>query len=93
MGTIHSVLRRAESICSRRKVSAVSDRSDTSDRADVSGEESPGVLSDDQPPESPVDVLDADDSSVTKSMPWLKVRIYTPLRHLKLFDIYLLYLG
>lgn len=40
---------------------------------DVSGEESPGVLSDDQPPESPSDSNEADDTS--KNMPWLKVGI------------------
>ncbi|XP_050045385.1 protein unc-80 homolog [Dermacentor andersoni] len=67
-------LRRTESIKSRRKVSAVSDRSDTSERADVSGEESPGVLSDEPAPESPVDLLDADDATIIATrMPWLKV--------------------
>ncbi|XP_067144484.1 protein unc-80 homolog isoform X1 [Centruroides vittatus] len=65
-------LRRTESIHSRRKVSAISDRSDTSERADVSGDESPGVLSDDQPPESPVDLIDAN-GSIGKNFPWLKV--------------------
>ncbi|OQR76167.1 protein unc-80-like, partial [Tropilaelaps mercedesae] len=59
------ILKRTESIKSQslsqsqrqqRKVSAVSDRSDTSERADISGgEESPGVLSDDQPPDSPAE--------------------------------------
>ncbi|XP_064455968.1 protein unc-80 homolog isoform X2 [Ornithodoros turicata] len=68
-------LRRTESIKSRRKVSAVSDRSDTSERADVSGEESPGVLSDEQAPESPVDLLECDDAIITKKMPWLKVTV------------------
>ncbi|XP_022249198.1 protein unc-80 homolog isoform X2 [Limulus polyphemus] len=70
-----SYLKRTESIHSRRKVSAVSDRSDTSERADVSGEESPGVLSDEQAPESPNDVLESDDVSLTKNMPWLKVLV------------------
>ncbi|GIX99042.1 protein unc-80 homolog [Caerostris extrusa] len=41
------MLQRTDSIRSKRKVSAVSDRSDTSDKVDLSGEESPGVLSDD----------------------------------------------
>ncbi|KAM7300742.1 protein unc-80 homolog [Ixodes scapularis] len=69
-------LRRTESIKSRRKVSAVSDRSDTSERADVSGEESPGVLSDEPAPESPVDLLAADGedaAAIAARMPWLKV--------------------
>ncbi|XP_077556955.1 unc80, NALCN channel complex subunit isoform X2 [Haemaphysalis longicornis] len=66
-------LRRTESIRSRRKVSAVSDRSDTSERADVSGEESPGVLSDEPAPESPVDLLDAGDDAIATRMPWLRV--------------------
>ncbi|CAN7996167.1 unnamed protein product, partial [Ixodes pacificus] len=68
-------LRRTESIKSRRKVSAVSDRSDTSERADVSGEESPGVLSDEPAPESPVDLLAADGedaAAIAARMPWLK---------------------
>lgn len=37
----------------------------------MSGEESPGVLSDDQPPESPSDSNESDDTN--KNMPWLKV--------------------
>lgn len=41
---------------------------------EVSGEESPGVLSDDQPPESPSDSNDTDDT--TKHMPWMKVFCY-----------------
>jgi len=52
----------------------LSDRSDTSEPGgggEVSGEESPGVLSDDQPPESPSDSNETDDTS--KNMPWLKV--------------------
>ncbi|ERL86704.1 hypothetical protein D910_04110 [Dendroctonus ponderosae] len=40
---------------------------------EVSGEESPGVLSDDQPPESPSDSNESDDT--TKNMPWLKVMV------------------
>jgi hypothetical protein len=61
---------------SKRKVSSLSDRSDTSEQGvgDVSGEESPGILSDDQPPESPSDSNDTDDTA--KSMPWMKVNVH-----------------
>ncbi|XP_073988249.1 unc80, NALCN channel complex subunit isoform X3 [Rhodnius prolixus] len=65
--------RRGDSIQNKRKVSSLSDRSDTSEQGgagEVSGEESPGVLSDDQPPESPTDTSDTDD---TTNMPWIKV--------------------
>lgn len=62
-----SSVKRTDSIQSRRKVSSLSDRSDTSDQG---GEESPGILSDDQPPESPSDSNDTDDTG--KSMPWMK---------------------
>ncbi|XP_046670285.1 uncharacterized protein LOC124360589 isoform X5 [Homalodisca vitripennis] len=67
--------KRADSIQSKRKVSSLSDRSDTSEQGigEVSGEESPGILSDDQPPESPSDSNDADDTST--HLPWLKVMI------------------
>ncbi|XP_071444564.1 protein unc-80 homolog isoform X1 [Hetaerina americana] len=70
--------RRQDSIQSKRKVSSLSDRSDTSDHGgehggEVSGEESPGVLSDDQPPESPSDSNEADDIAITKNMPWMRV--------------------
>ncbi|GLG97294.1 Protein unc-80 homolog [Gryllus bimaculatus] len=68
----HSV-KRTDSIQSKRKVSSLSDRSDTSEQGgcgEVSGEESPGILSDDQPPESPSDSNDTDDTS--KHMPWMK---------------------
>lgn len=69
-----TVWQRTDSICSRRKVSAVSDRSDTSDKVDLSGEESPGILSEDLAPESPPpDAAESDDSSLTKNLPWLKV--------------------
>lgn len=67
-------MKRADSIQSRRKVSSLSDRSDTSEQGgagEVSGEESPGILSDDQPPESPSDSNDTDDSLT--HLPWLKV--------------------
>ncbi|KAG8225919.1 hypothetical protein J437_LFUL005955 [Ladona fulva] len=70
--------KRSDSIQSKRKVSSLSDRSDTSDHGgehgggEVSGEESPGVLSDDQPPESPSDSNDTDDATITKNMPWMK---------------------
>lgn len=68
-------VKRADSIQSKRKVSSLSDRSDTSEpgvAGEASGEESPGILSDDQPPESPSDSNDTDDT--TKHMPWMKVR-------------------
>jgi hypothetical protein len=58
-------------------VSSLSDRSDISELGggggEVSGEESPGILSDDQPPESPSDSNDTDDTA--KNMPWLKVSV------------------
>lgn len=59
---------------SRRKVSSLSDRSDTSEQGVISGgEESPGILSDDQQPESPTDSNENDDTA--KNMPWLKAVI------------------
>ena len=67
-------MKRMDSIQSKRKVSSLSDRSDTSEQGapgEASGEESPGVLSDEQPPESPSDSNDTDDTC--KNMPWLKV--------------------
>lgn len=71
-------VKRTDSIQSKRKVSSLSDRSDTSEPCipgEASGEESPGVLSDDQPPESPSDSNDTEDTA--KNMPWLKViKIY-----------------
>lgn len=73
-----ATVKRTDSIQSKRKVSSISDRSDTSEpgiAGEASGEESPGVLSDDQPPESPTDSNDTDDTN--KHMPWLKVRIWT----------------
>lgn len=66
-------MKRTDSIQSKRKVSSLSDRSDTSEPGMSGGEESPGVLSDDQPPESPTDSNDMDDT--TKNMPWLKVMV------------------
>ncbi|XP_045467085.1 protein unc-80 homolog isoform X2 [Harmonia axyridis] len=69
-------VKRTDSIQSKRKVSSISDRSDTSEpgvTGEVSGEESPGVLSDDQPPESPTDSNDTDDTN--KHMPWLKTMV------------------
>lgn len=54
-------------------MSSLSDRSDTSEPGMSGGEESPGVLSDDQPPESPTDSNDTDDT--TKNMPWLKTMV------------------
>lgn len=61
----------------KRKVSSLSDRSDTSEpgaQGEQSGEESPGILSDEQPPESPSDSNDTDDTA--KNMPWMKVAIH-----------------
>ncbi|CAH0723740.1 unnamed protein product, partial [Brenthis ino] len=81
------VNRRSDSIQSRRKVSSLSDRSDTSEvypgtggtvimpnEVDSGGEESPGVLSDDHdhPPDSP-DSNSTDLPDTSKSFPWLKV--------------------
>lgn len=68
-------VKRTDSVQSKRKVSSLSDRSDTSEQGvgDVSGEESPGILSDDQPLESPSDSNDTDDTA--KSMPWMKVSV------------------
>ncbi|XP_069357295.1 protein unc-80 homolog isoform X3 [Maniola hyperantus] len=79
--------RRSDSIQSRRKVSSLSDRSDTSEvypgtggtvimpnEVDSGGEESPGVLSDDHdhPPDSP-DSNSTDLPDLNKGFPWLKV--------------------
>ncbi|XP_072929178.1 protein unc-80 homolog [Epargyreus clarus] len=81
------VTRRSDSIQSRRKVSSLSDRSDTSEvypgtggtvimanEVDSGGEESPGVLSDDHdhPPDSP-DSNSTDPPDNNKEYPWLKV--------------------
>ncbi|CAG9579717.1 unnamed protein product [Danaus chrysippus] len=81
------VTRRSDSIQSRRKVSSLSDRSDTSEiypgtggtvimpnEVDSGGEESPGVLSDDHdhPPDSP-DSNSTDPPLTNKGFPWLKV--------------------
>ncbi|XP_058813943.1 protein unc-80 homolog isoform X3 [Topomyia yanbarensis] len=64
-------VRRTDSIQSRRKVSSLSDRSDNSEPGQVSGgEESPGILSDDQPPESPCDSNDSDETA--KNLPWMR---------------------
>ncbi|XP_063389820.1 protein unc-80 homolog [Cydia fagiglandana] len=83
------VNRRSESIQSRRKVSSLSDRSDTSEiyppaggtvimpnEVDSGGEESPGVLSDDHdhPPDSP-DSNSTDPPDNNKGFPWLKVMV------------------
>lgn len=75
-GKMSEPVKRTDSIQSKRKVSSLSDRSDTSEpgvAGEASGEESPGVLSDDQPPESPSDSNDTDDT--TKHMPWMKVMV------------------
>ncbi|XP_032667266.1 protein unc-80 homolog isoform X6 [Odontomachus brunneus] len=69
-------VKRADSIQSKRKVSSLSDRSDTSEPGyggEVSGEESPGILSDDQPPESPSDSNETDETN--KNFPWMKVLV------------------
>ncbi|XP_038219466.1 protein unc-80 homolog isoform X2 [Zerene cesonia] len=81
--------RRSDSIQSRRKVSSLSDRSDTSEvypgtggtvimpnEVDSGGEESPGVLSDDHdhPPDSP-DSNSTDLPDNNKGYPWLKVMV------------------
>ncbi|CAH2040543.1 unnamed protein product, partial [Iphiclides podalirius] len=80
------VTRRSDSIQSRRKVSSLSDRSDTSEvfpgavimpnEMDSGGEESPGVLSDDHehPPDSP-DSNSTDPPDNNKGFPWLKVMV------------------
>ncbi|KAJ8724431.1 hypothetical protein PYW08_015905 [Mythimna loreyi] len=83
------VTRRSDSIQSRRKVSSLSDRSDTSEvypgaggtvimsnEVDSGGEESPGVLSDDHdhPPDSP-DSNSTDPPDTNKGFPWLKVMV------------------
>ncbi|XP_076183174.1 unc80, NALCN channel complex subunit isoform X2 [Ptiloglossa arizonensis] len=69
-------VRRADSIQSKRKVSSLSDRSDTSEPGfggEISGEESPGILIDDQPPESPSDSNETDETN--KNFPWMKVLV------------------
>ncbi|XP_063984989.1 protein unc-80 homolog isoform X3 [Diachasmimorpha longicaudata] len=71
-------VRRTDSIQSKRKVSSLSDRSDTSEPGycgEVSGEESPGILSDDQPPESPSDSNDTDETN--RNFPWMRVLAQT----------------
>jgi len=70
------MVKRADSIQSKRKVSSLSDRSDTSEPGvggEVSGEESPGILSDDQPPESPSDSNETDETN--RNFPWMKVLV------------------
>ena len=39
---------------------------------DVSGEESPGILSDDQPADSPSDLPEVDECLSTRGMPWIR---------------------
>lgn len=71
-------MKRSDSIRSKRKVSSISDRSDLSDthmEHDVSGEESPGILSDDQPPESPSDIQEVDECISSRGMPWIRVNL------------------
>jgi len=70
-------IKRSDSIRSKRKVSSISDRSDISDVPmdhDISGEESPGILSDDGQHESPSDgAADIEEGISTRGMPWLRV--------------------
>lgn len=84
-GKAPEAVKRTDSIQSKRKVSSLSDRSDTSEPGGAEGseEESPGVLSDEQPPESPNDSNDIDDTS--KNMPWLKVITIPKIEMLKYF--------
>ncbi|XP_018896454.1 protein unc-80 homolog isoform X1 [Bemisia tabaci] len=64
--------KRADSIQSKRKVSSISDRSDFSEQGvEASGEESPGVLSDEIPPASPSDSNDTDETC--SNLPWMKI--------------------
>lgn len=66
------MFRRSNSLRSRRKISGVSERSDTSER--FSGEESPGLISeDDHSFESMVDTLEASDEEITGNIPWIKI--------------------
>lgn len=67
-----SLLGRRDSVKSKgRRASAFSERSDLSG---ISGDESPGVLSDDgQGPELIADTLDAEDCDIVRQMPWIKV--------------------
>lgn len=63
------IVKRIESIKNRRKVSSLSDKSDTSEQGLNSGEESPG-FSEDQAPESPTESNEVDD--LAKNLPWTK---------------------
>ncbi|XP_045030143.1 protein unc-80 homolog isoform X4 [Daphnia magna] len=69
-------IKRSDSMRSKRKVSSISDRSDISDvhmDHDISGEESPGILSDDGQHESPSDgAADIEEGISTRGMPWLR---------------------
>jgi len=70
-------IRRADSLKTRRKVSGISEKSDTSEKAEASGEESPGVLSDDgqMAQELASDNVEKSDADLARNMPWLKVVI------------------
>lgn len=71
MSSVTDVVKRTDSIQSRRKVSSLSDRSDNSEQAASGGEEeSPGILSDDQPPDSPNESNDSDETG--KNFPWMR---------------------
>ncbi|XP_065573108.1 protein unc-80 homolog isoform X4 [Artemia franciscana] len=71
-----ALLKRTDSVRSKRKVSS-SEKSE-SEIHDISGEESPGILSDDQAPDSPSECQGSgdDDGSLSRHMPWLKVMIH-----------------
>lgn len=70
----NNAIKRAESIRGKRRASGISEKSDASEgRADASGDESPGILSDEGQPESPTDALQADDKDIVKNMPWIRV--------------------
>jgi hypothetical protein len=65
-----------DSVQSKWKVRSLSDRSDISEQGvgEASGEEPPGILSDDQPRESPSDSNDTDDTA--KTVLWMKVNMH-----------------
>ena len=72
---VHIAMKRSDSIRSRRKVSAVSERSDTSEQepGDCSGgEESPGLMSAEDLPDSPLQEGEGEEQRLTSHMPWLK---------------------
>ena len=81
----YAAFKRSDSVRSKRKVSSISDRSDFSDvhlEHDISGEESPGILSDDQHPDSPSDVAEIEECISVRGMPWLRVCTYNSIRRM-----------